>query len=273
MKQIRAIRRLLAILFFIASAACLILGPQVHPMAKATSQLQIILSAASVTLGATLVWLLLTFLFGRIYCSTVCPIGTFSDLFLALRRRIPRLDRPFSYRPASRWAIHIVWIYALCLLVGIVVVPWLIEPWNIARNMAAVANRGAVASTWATIGVGAGTGAAAGLVSALLIGLTSLWYGREFCRWCPLGNALGALQTRSVMHIEIDPDRCTSCGLCEEKCRTQSIKVVSRLVDPSRCVRCFDCAADCPEDAIRFQINRNRPASPLMRKVKNQQMQ
>lgn len=269
MKQLRAIRILLAVLFFIALTACLIFGPQVHPMARGAAQVQIVLSAASTTLGATLVWLLITFIFGRVYCSTACPIGTLSDIFLRIRRKIPRLNRPFKYRSSSAWAIHGVWIYILSLLVGIVVVPWTIEPWNIARNIAASVNPETVSTTWATISLGVGTGIAAGAVSAILIAATSLWRGREFCRWCPLGNTLGALQTRSVMHLEINPDKCISCGRCEDICRTQSIKVVSRYIDDSRCVRCFDCGAECPADAIEYKTNRNRPATPLFRRYRS----
>ena len=67
----------------------------------------------------------------------------------------------------------------------------------------------------------------------------------------------------------IDPDKCISCGRCEERCRAQCVKVVSRYVDASRCVMCFDCVADCPTGAIRYQRNRNRPATPLVRRVKN----
>ena len=52
MKQLRAIRILLAVLFFIASAACLMIGPQVHPMARAAARTQIALSAASATAAA-----------------------------------------------------------------------------------------------------------------------------------------------------------------------------------------------------------------------------
>lgn len=274
MKTLRGIRILLAVLFFAATAACLIVGPQIHPMARAAQSAQIVLSAASITIGATLVWLLLTFLFGRIYCATVCPVGTFSDIFFRIRRRVPKLNKPFSYRHPSRAGVHILWVYVLCLLLGIVGVPYLIEPWNMARNLVSAVRPETTAETWGMlhtqIGLGVATGAVAGVVTAVLIALTSLWRGREFCsRYCPLGTAMGLMQGMTLYHIEIDPDRCTSCGRCEDICRSQCVKVVSRYVDDARCVRCFDCVAECPEGAIRFQANRNRrPASPLLRRKK-----
>lgn len=256
-------------MFFIATVAYLIIGPQIHPMAVVSRKAQILLSAGTTAIGALLVWLVLTFVFGRIYCSTVCPIGTLSDIFIRLRRKFPRIGKPFSYRPAKRWSIHIVLIYVICILAGIVAVPYIIEPWNIMRNIASIFNPSAVEMTWINLGVGGATGIIAGVVSFLFIAIYSMLRGREFCTdVCPLGSAMGLLHEHNIYHIEIDPDRCTSCGACEEVCKASCIKVVSRHVDNSRCVRCFDCLAVCPDDAIHYQANRHRPATPLFHKTK-----
>lgn len=261
---------MLAALFFAACVACLLIGPHIHPMARAAGEIQIVLSSASATAGVSVTWLALTFLFGRVYCAAACPVGTFSDLFLRLRRKIPKLNKPFRYRPRSRWSVHILCVYILCVILGVAIVPFIVEPWNMARNIAAPVNPDTVAKTWATIGRGVATGAAAGLLSAIVIAILSLWRGREFCtRYCPIGTALGYAQQFSMLHIEIDPDKCSSCGKCEEICRAQCIKVSERYVDDQRCVRCFDCVAECPDDAIRYQVERNRPATPLFRKVKH----
>lgn len=272
MKRLRAIRILLAVLFLLATADCLIIGflvRRMHPMARAAEDMQIVLSASSIGWGALATWLVLTFLFGRIYCASFCPVGVLSDVFFRIRKRIPRLNRQFSYRPASKFSLPILAVYIVCILAGIVAVPFLIEPWNIARNIASAFEPTAVGKTWISIGLGVGTGIIAGVVSALLIAVTSLWRGREFCsRYCPVGTALGYVQQHSLYHLELDPDRCVACGKCEENCRSQCISIAGRIIDEKRCVRCFDCVADCPEGAIRYQLNKNlRPASPLMRKA------
>lgn len=240
-------------------------------MAVVSLKAQIVLSTGAAAIGALLVWLVLTLVFGRIYCATVCPIGTLTDIFIWLSRKVPRLNKPFRYRPAKRWSIHVLLVYVICVLVGLTVVTYLVEPWNIMRNIASIVNPEAIDSTWVSLGLGAGIGIAVGVISLLLLGVYALLRGRAFCTdVCPLGTALGLLHEHNVMHIEIDPDRCVSCGACEEVCASSCVKVVSRYVDNSRCIRCFDCLAVCPEDAIRYQSNRNRPATPLFRKTAKQ---
>ena len=94
MRQIRIFRIFLEIIFFIATAAYLLVGPQLNPMDVISVKSQIILSLGSSAIGALLVWIVLTLLFGRVYCSSVCPVGTLSDLFIRLRRNIRPMNLP-----------------------------------------------------------------------------------------------------------------------------------------------------------------------------------
>ena len=271
MKQLRAIRIILAAICLAATAVCLIFSPQANPVVESVARIQILLSAGAATLGVTGVWLVITLIFGRVYCSTVCPIGVLSDIFCRMRRSIKPLNKPFRYRHKSNWGIRILVVYLLSIVIGISAVALIIEPWNMAANVASLARQDVIEPTWGEImSHGVIAGMVCGALSLLMLIVSSLKYGREFCsRYCPIGAGLGYVQEFSVMHIEIDPDRCTSCGHCEDICRSQCVKVVSRYIDESRCVRCFDCVAECPTGAIRYQINRNRrPATPLMRQVK-----
>ncbi len=52
----------------------------------------------------------------------------------------------------------------------------------------------------------------------------------------------------------IDPELCTACGLCQEKCRFQAIAADGEAfrVDPLKCEGCKLCVTLCPAGAIAF---------------------
>ncbi len=273
MKQLRPLRITVATLFFVATVCYVSALPYIGHFGRFSEKSQIMLSMIPVTFGTILVWLLITLLFGRIYCSSVCPVGTLSDLFISggsLWRRLRK--KPvyrFRYRHPRPWTMHVLVIYLLCLMAGLLWVSAILEPWNIMRNILAVATPTAEETGWISLGVGLGAGFITGGVSFIILLLVAVESGRAYCTdFCPVGALLGFVSNRSLYHIEINPDKCISCGLCEEKCKSSCIKVVSRYVDNARCVRCFDCIDICPSDAIRYQSDRNRPLQPLFRRRK-----
>ena len=269
MKNVRTFRIILAIVFFLATVALLAFGEGIAPILKVARLAQIIPSAIASTIGVTLFWLGLSFLFGRVYCSTVCPVGTLQDIAFRIRRAA-KPGKPFSYSHPSRWRYEILLVYVICLLLGISTVCAILEPWPLFANAIAAIRPEDATGQWPGVILGGAVGIIVSIVVLLAIFITAFFNGREFCNaYCPIGSALGSFHERTLFHIEIDPDKCSGCLKCEDVCRSRCIKVVSRYVDNSRCVRCFDCIHACDDNAIRFQINRNRrPATPLLRKQK-----
>ena len=230
---------------------------------------QIVPSMLGATIGAALFWLTVSLFYGRIYCASFCPIGIMQDITINLRRRFGRQPR-WRYTHRKRVRVHILCIYVVCLVVGLMIVPYLLEPWNIFLNISSLCNPSAVQATWIRLGVSAGTGFIGGIVTLLLILIWAWREGREFCNVvCPIGTALSLTETSSTRKIKINPDKCINCLKCEEICRGRCIKIVSRYVDDARCVRCFDCINICPNQAITMSSERRRPASPLSQRVKS----
>lgn len=267
MKGLRYIRIALAILFLVASVLYLVTSPAFMPADRVARSVQIVPSALATSMGAILFWIVVTFALGRVYCSTVCPLGTLQDIVIRAHRTL-RPGRTFRYQPAKPVRYHVLIIYLLSLIIGVAAVPFWLEPWNIMRNICSTVNPTAVEATWMHLGVGLMAGIISGIVSAGLITVCAVFTGRGFCtQICPIGTALGCFNSYTLLHIEIDPDKCINCMKCEEVCKSQCVKVVGRYVDNSRCVRCLDCIALCPTGAIRLQANRNRRATPLLTKV------
>lgn len=107
------------------------------------------------------------------------------------------------------------------------------------------------------------------LVNLLFIVGMGVFYGRTLCNsLCPLGAALGSLNTLSLFQVDINTDVCTHCRRCEDVCKAFCIDSTAGTVDASRCVTCFDCLAVCPDDAIRYTTRRHRLSIPMLRSVK-----
>ena len=256
---------MLALVMLFASLLWLLLGTSAPVYAIISERAQIIPSAIQASLGATVVWIIATILFGRIYCATVCPVGTLQDIVIWTRRK-SEPKHAFRFEEGGKVRYVVLAAYLGSLVLGILAAGYVIEPWNIMRNAASAVRPADISMTWSDIGISVGVGASIGII--VLVGLL-IWAwksGRGFCTTvCPIGTALGCLHSQALMHIAIDPDKCISCMKCEDICASKCIKVDQRLVDNSRCTRCFDCTSVCPNDAIRFQLNRSRHRqTPLM---------
>lgn len=268
MKKLRIIRIVLAAAFLVASVLCFVLGREAQPRVIAgavagAERLQIEPLYFAESAGVILVWLIITLVWGRIYCSTVCPVGALADVMLHLRRRIPALNKPFSYSKPRRIRYHLLLVYAVSLAMGLTVVPLVFDPWFVMGNMLQPFG-GKISALWVKCGYSALWGMIWGVESVIILLPWALLRGREFCNTvCPVGTVLGYVSRRSAFRINIDGDRCISCMKCQDNCRSSCIKVAERYVDNGRCVKCFECVAHCPQNAIRYTQERRRPASPL----------
>ncbi|HET6411780.1 MAG TPA: 4Fe-4S dicluster domain-containing protein [Anaeromyxobacter sp.] len=214
-----------------------------------------------------------TLLAGRLYCSTVCPLGTVQDLFVRLGDHRHRRGRyRFRYlRP--RTGIHL----ALAILSGALAAGGatlalgLLEPWTAFGRMVSALGRPLVAAAvnglfralaahhvYAVQPVGfppfAWAAAALGLATLAGIGAIALGRGRLFCNLlCPAGALLRLLSRRTVFRIGIDGGACSGCGVCEKACKAGCIDASRRRVDFDACIGCLDCLAVCPKDGVRLE--------------------
>lgn len=270
MKALRTARLIIAAISLAAAVGFLLLLPSSPGWLRPVYQLQIVpsmwISAAAAAIATGLFWLVTTLFIGRIYCSTLCPVGTIIAIFGRIRYA---RGKTYRYRQKGNSRYWILGLYLISLLTGEVVVAFLVEPWNMMRNITSMVNPEAEALSWGSLGLPAAVGAVAGAVTLVAFMVWGLLRGREFCSdYCPIGTAMGLLHNQTMLHIEIDPDLCDGCLECEDVCQASCINVAGRYVDDSRCLRCFECGAKCPRNAIRLQRDRNRRMTPLLKKVK-----
>lgn len=259
-------------------------GMTVPSVASWLAKVQIFPAAMAFSLATFVIWLLVTLLFGRIYCSTFCPLGIFQDIC----SRLPRLRK----RVRPRWHYHYslphtslrhitLFIVVLSIFLGISAVTSFFDPYSVFGRF----GLNVIKPLWGEVlnlfyqmekqpplrvAAASALGMGVALVTMVIVGLIAFRHGRTVCNSiCPVGTTLSFVSRYSIFHIDINTDKCVQCRKCEHRCKSSCIDLVSHVVDTSRCVVCFDCLSDCPNDAISYTFNRHQLSMPLMQKVRN----
>lgn len=219
-------------------------------------------SGAACALGILISLVALTLIFGRVYCSFICPLGIAQDIVFRLRRLMDRaLGRKQSAtmlryaRPVPLLRYVVLGLTILgAFFFGAAVLSW-VDPYSIcARFFAGVVNPLAaqtadaaqktqvVAPAWGRYGW-----LLAIVVPMFLLPLALAWWrGRIYCNTlCPVGALLGLLSRRPLLRIAMDPNGCVRCAACVRACKAQCIDLKNYRVDTSRCVNCYDCVSAC----------------------------
>ena len=272
--RLKAARVVAAIGFFVpATLIFLDLGGVIPPwftegllsLQFVPSLLRLAHDASSVATGWAVV-LALTLLFGRVYCSTICPLGVLQDCV----GRAPGSRRKHRFRPAGRLRYAVLGVTLLALVAGIGLPLNLLDPFSafgrmmadLTRPAAVMANNLLAAAfdafgayvlprrEWPTVSPVA-VGVAAATLGA--VGWLAATRGRLYCNTvCPVGALLGLAARASWLGLAVDRERCTRCRRCERACKAGCIDVGNMTVDMSRCVACCNCLAACPEGAVRI---------------------
>ena len=270
MKRLKLLRVVIAVIMLTGIAALFLgFGSVTRPGNPADVQLVPALLGGSLAMLA--VWLVLSFLLGRVYCSFICPLGILQDVLIRLTRRLKR--RPFAPRAAHPVVQgSMLSVFLLFTVLGFSAsLASLIDPYGVFGRFLAllvIPLRDAIVNFLADrLGVEgavvlfkrevflAGAGVLGVVVSSLLA-LTALvaWRGRVFCTTiCPVGTFLGWLARVSPFGLAVDTSACVKCGRCTGVCKTGCLDGKAGTLDNERCVRCFNCISACPKDAIKWK--------------------
>ena len=247
-------------------------------------EIQVIPLIASGAAGGLVVWAFLTLLFGRIYCSTVCPLGIAQDVVSRVARRLQRKKKYKYATPRRKWSYGILLLVMAGAVFHYPLLVSLLDPYSIFGRIATSLFRPLVLlgnNLLAKTIPSAGSYAlyqvpiVASLISILFslamlatIGYLSYRSGRRYCTLiCPVGTLLGVFSRWALFRVHLD-ENCSGCTLCEAGCKSECIDSKHQTVDMSRCVSCFNCLRACRRGSLRYGVSprllgllRARPAA------------
>ena len=278
--MLRKIRITLAVLFWVCVTALFLdFTGTVHAWLGWTARVQFLpaLMAGNVIIVAALV--ALTLIFGRVYCSVICPMGVMQDVISWLSGRRKGKKFRFTYSCELRvLRLSVLGLFIVAIVAGIgsfvaLLAPYssygrivsnLFEPLYLwCNNLLALIAEHYDSYAFYSVDVwmrGISTFAVAAL-TFVVIGWLAWRNGRTYCNTvCPVGTVLGYLSKFALFRLTINTDKCVSCGVCSRKCKASCIDGKHHAIDYSRCVTCFDCIGACTHDAISYRFRFPLPA-------------
>ena len=223
--------------------------------------------------------LTLTFLFGRVYCSTICPLGILQDVSAWLSKRFRIRKKVYRYAKPLNWFRYgFLSLAILVFLFGSVIAFNMLDPFSnfgkifsdlirpvyafLNNKIAAILESGKI---YLMAPVDLKPLNILTLVFPIFFLALILWFSltraRLYCNTiCPVGSFLGLVSRFSLFKILFDKNTCNKCGKCSVACKSFCIDIKQQQVDFSRCVGCFNCLKVCPSASMVI--------APAMKKTK-----
>ena len=213
-----------------------------------------------------LILLVITIVFGRVFCNWMCPYGILHHFigWVFNKRNMKQSFDSNRYKPLFRFKYYIL-IFVLTAAVFGSLQVGLLDPICllyrsfstsllpladiVTRDGASIVGLEPIFPKSTHIYLGGW------FIGFMLFGLVAanLVIPRFFCRvLCPLGALLGVLSRFALWRIHRDPIKCTDCDLCLRGCEGASDPHLD--LRKAECFVCFNCIDDCPHDALAFQF-------------------
>lgn len=139
--MLRKIRLTLAVVFFvIITLLFLDFTGTIHAWFGWMAKIQFLPAVLALNVGIIVLLILLTLVFGRVYCSVICPMGVFQDVISWLSGQRKKKKYRFSYSPAKNILRYtVLTLFVIAVIAGIGSFVALLAPYSsygrIANNL------------------------------------------------------------------------------------------------------------------------------------------
>lgn len=268
--MLRKIRIALATVMFIGITMLFLdFTGTMHHYVAWMPKLQFLESVLALNVVVILALIVLTLIFGRIYCSIICPLGIMQDIFGWLGKKAKK-NRYTSSKEMKWLRYPIMGIFIIALVAGIGTLVHLLAPYSafgrIATNLLQpvwLAGNNALASIAehydsyafyrSDIWLRSLPSLTIAVITLVVLAVLAWRNGRTYCNTiCPVGTVLSFFSRFSWLKILFDTEKCRNCSLCTKNCKAACIDYKNHTVDYSRCVVCGDCIERCKFGALEY---------------------
>lgn len=119
--MLRKIRLTLAVCFFLCITGLFLdFTGTLHTWLGWMAKIQFLPAVLALNVGIVIALVVLTLVFGRVYCSVICPLGVMQDLFAWFGKRGKKRKYHYSYSPEKKgWRYGFLALFLLMLVAGI----------------------------------------------------------------------------------------------------------------------------------------------------------
>ena len=277
--MLRKIRIVLATVMFVGITLLFLdFTGTLHGWLSWLADIQLLPAVMALNVVVIVALVVLTLVFGRIYCSVICPLGVMQDIFGWFGKKAKKNRYTFSReKPLLRGFFFVVMVLAFLLGVGSIfqllapysafgrIATMLLQPlWMLGNNVLGFLAERADSYAFYTVDVWMKSLPVfvIALVTLVLLAVLAWRNGRTYCNTvCPVGYLLSFFARFSWLKIRFDEEKCRNCSLCTKNCKAACIDYKTHSVDYSRCVVCGDCIESCKFGALKYGSEKRKVKS------------
>lgn len=261
---------LAAIVFVLITLLFLDITGTLHQWLGWLAKIQFLPALLAMNVVVVILLLALTLIFGRIYCSVICPLGIMQDVISWIHGK--QKKNRFSFSKEKKWLRYtILVLFVIALIAGVHALVALLAPYSsygrIVTNLlkpiyeggnnvlASIAEHfNSYAFYHVDVWIKSLPTFIIAAVTFVVLFVLAWRNGRTYCNTiCPVGTFLSFFARFSWMKINFDEEKCKNCGKCSRNCKAACIDYKNHTVDYSRCVVCGNCLGNCNFGALHYE--------------------
>ena len=276
--MLRKIRTILAaVVFVLITLLFLDFTGTLHCWLGWLAKIQFLPAVMALNVIVVVALVLLTLVFGRIYCSVICPLGIFQDVLARFHRK----KNKYSYSAELKWLRYpMLMVFVIAGVSGVGSLFQLLAPysaygriatmifqpiWKFGNNLLAMVAEHYESYAFYSVDTWMRSLPVFIIAAVTVVVLFVLAWrgGRTYCNTiCPVGTILSFFARFSWLKIRFDADKCKNCSLCSKNCKAACIDFKTHTVDYSRCVVCGNCIDSCKFGALKYSCQTSRTSGP-----------